>query len=1729
MFAPQEMLKRCFKTCIIVVLIGFAINTKGQESKANQSGDVPKTEEPNTDQGQPVGRGGQQIATKSTPTPPQSSLLANGLGLGRLILPGTGQSINSGKAAMNTGSQEQSQPLLRGQGQIQMTSDGDNPDIPSGIAVDEATYFRLRNEHLRLLRGIPDLIANPRARFDAVRQMERQERLMRDQMKSLAPGAGAAALNLAPVWTSLGPAPIPHGQTGNGSSVSGRVTAIAVDPTDSNIVYVGTAQAGLYRTLDGGANWTPLMDSAKSLAVGAVTIDPLDRNKVFVGTGEANFSPDSFFGVGVYLITNATSSSPTLSGPFNSNGTTDVFTGRAISKILIDPADDNKILVSTTLGISGVSGDFLNPPPPPSGIYLSINALSTSPTFVRQALQPASTGGDITDMAMDPGNPGRIVVNAYNSSLPSEDGLWVSTSGDPWAATASWTHVVSKFLVIGKLAVNRSGSPLTTFFATFDELPSPACANNARGTMFRSSDGGVTWSETTAARGFCHHQCFYDMAIAVDPNNVNSIYLGGQDGTGAGSCNPSILSKSADGATFSPIGQNLHADSHVIAIAPSNSSIIYTGNDGGIFKSIDAGSTWQSINTPGFSATQFQSLAVHPTDPNFMIGGTQDNGTEFLLADGKTWQFDDNGDGGFSAIDQNATDTTNVTRYHTKFNSTDPLLGPQIGFLRATIAPGSNWNFLGCNITSNNGIGCSDAVLFYAPLVLGPGKPNTVYFGTDHLYRSSDSGTTNLPASQILFVDSFLRHIPISAIGISPQDDNVRLVGLRNGKLFATTTGSNTLTDISGNWGGSYIARAVIDPNNKNTAYITLDGYGLSAHIWKTTNLSGAPPTWTAIGTAPPPANIPDIPVNAFVIDAANSNNLYAGTDMGVYASTDGGTSWSPYGNGLPRVAVFDMAIVPASHKLRIATHGRGIWEVATIGQTQDVGFFDSADCNALVGWAADKNSLNQSISVDIYDGATLIATVPANQSRPDVGAFLSDNGLHGFSIATPASLKDGAIHSVSVKFAGTSTALSNSPKSLSCSAASFKSWLDRVDCTAISGWAATTLNQSANVDIYDGAILIATVAASQSRPDVGTFLGDNGLHGFSIAIPASLKDGATHSVSVKFSGTTVSLNNSPQSLSCSSASFKSWLDRVDCTAISGWAATTLNQSINVDIYDGATLIATVAANQSRPDVGTFLGDNGLHGFSVATPASLKNGTTHSISVKFGGTSTALNNSPQPVSCVGNNLQSWLDVADCNTISGWAADTTLLNQSLNVDIYDGATLLTTAAANQSRPDVGAFLGDNGLHGFRIGTPASLKDGATHSVAVKFGGTSTALANSPKIVSACAGSAPTVTTNSPPSAVTTNSATLPGTVNPNGSSTTVWFLYALNASMTGAVQTPPQGIGAGTTALAFSANIAGLSPNTTYFYQAVASSSAGTTNGAVFSFATAAPPLTGSLSPSNPTVGITSANITGTASPNATVSETETWPDGTSHGPFFAGANASGNYNMGPFVLQQLGTYRGVLHDSVSGANTPINYSGTGDFTTSVNVLNQTVSPGQSTSYTVTFTSISGFSGTIIPAALNWSQIPGATASWSPTSVAVPANGSAIASFILNTAASTTPGTYSNIILQGANGSVTHAASPVSLTVKAPPPAITQLTPNPVPVGSAKLIGIFGTGFQPGGRLHFTWTVSGGGFSDRLDYTFVNSGFIEITINTGTIPSTGWTVQMINSDGQNSNVFPFSVN
>jgi hypothetical protein len=261
--------------------------------------------------------------------------------------------------------------------------------------------------------------------------------------------------------------------------------------------------------------------------------------------------------------------------------------------------------------------------------------------------------------------------------------------------------------------------------------------------------------------------------------------------------------------------------------------------------------------------------------------------------------------------------------YHTYYNDASNLQG--YGYTsNGTTPTQGTWTYRGCSSSGStvNGITCNGSILFYAPLELGPGSPNTVYYGADRLYRSDDRGLTHTVVSQ----NPITSGVPISAIGISSQDDNVRIVGLRNGDLYGTTSGASTLVNLdpNNNVPATYIARAVIDPRNKDVAYVTMTTFAAQSTIWKTSNLSSPTPTWTAASSG-----MPQVPVNAFVVDPLDSNLLYAGTDIGVYMSNDAGASWNPIGTGLPRVAVFDIVVLPKLRKIRIATHGRGMWELS--------------------------------------------------------------------------------------------------------------------------------------------------------------------------------------------------------------------------------------------------------------------------------------------------------------------------------------------------------------------------------------------------------------------------------------------------------------------------------------------------------------------------------------------------------------------------------------------------------------------------------------------------------------------------------------------------------------------------------------------------------------------------------------------------------------------------------
>ncbi len=796
-----------------------------------------------------------------------------------------------------------------------------------------------------------------------------------------------------PSWTALGPAPIPNGQTepadANGISltqapVSGRTTAIVIDPSDANVAYVGAAQGGLYRTTDGGSTWTPLLDNALSLAVGSVVFDPVDTtfNTLLVGTGESNFSGDSFAGVGVYEITNAKSANPLLIGPFNHDTTTptpnDIMTHRGIPGLAIDPNNHNIVYVGTATGQQGIGPQ---PPTPGSaanrGLYRSTNFFSGSPTFSKipmlGSLEPSPPDYRVTSIVYEPGNSNRMFVGVADASGNNDPtyygGIYYTANAS--AANPTFTRIfetdpgsapatAGSFSPI-KFAIRKIGNTVTVVAVTAE--PAPTDAGRAYKAVYNSTSppASPSFVEMPGAQGFGGGQASYDIGVDIDATNANNIYISGTLSATNGPRGTFLYSHDG-GTTFNTSTDGLHVDGHLTGVAPSNPNVVYTGTDGGIWKSTNGTSnalTWSDVNTPGFSATQFQSIALHPLDRNFSIGGTQDNGTEFLMSSGK-WKRADFGDGGYALIDETSANGDNVTMYHTYYNVTQTLLGFS-RVKKASCATEGQWAFRGAAVgvlpgglpiplpivgstvcdgsdgQTANGISVADDVNFYAPMALGPAVTGstgaTVYYGSDKLYRSIDQGDHMTAVSQVLRPPTppATSNTPISAIGISPQNDNVRVVGTNDGHVFLTLVGAPALVDVTdATMPGKYIGRVVVDPNNQNTAYVVFNGNAIQGkHVWKGNLSVPATAMWTAIDGN----SLPDISVNALVVDPLNSQHIYIGTDRGVYFydASAATPSWQLYGTGLPNVAVFDLAIQSDFRILRAATHGRGFYEIATV------------------------------------------------------------------------------------------------------------------------------------------------------------------------------------------------------------------------------------------------------------------------------------------------------------------------------------------------------------------------------------------------------------------------------------------------------------------------------------------------------------------------------------------------------------------------------------------------------------------------------------------------------------------------------------------------------------------------------------------------------------------------------------------------------------------------------
>ncbi|HEY7475736.1 MAG TPA: hypothetical protein VH679_12035 [Vicinamibacterales bacterium] len=725
-------------------------------------------------------------------------------------------------------------------------------------------------------------------RLTAMAQFRRESRtivagpLPARAVRGMAPGGTPPPVAPTPNssnWIQMGPTAIPNGQTYGGPRVlvTGRVTAIAVDPTNALVIYVGTAQGGIWKTVDGGTEWQPCSDNEASLAIGALTLDPSNSQIVYAGTGEGNFSGDSYYGAGVLRSTNG-GGSWTLLGA-------NMFTGARFGRIAVTPGTPARVFAATS-----------------SGIYRSLNS-GTTWTQLSGGLPTQYA----TDVVIDPTTPTTVYAAFWGN------GIYKCTNAG--AGTPTWTKLAGGLPAanaappggFNRVVLGLSPSSPQTLFALFSNnmtnAPNPS-NNYVIDKLYVSTDGGSSWTPIPLPGGSIGAQGFYNINVAVDPTTPDIVYLSGI------SLWKATRSTTTGTWTIVEIGGAIHPDNHALAFDPANHLVIYAGNDGGIYKSTDGGTTWFDGINEGLCITQFEFIAQHPTSDAVVFGGTQDNGTE-QFRNSPVFSHADDGDGGFCLVDQ--TQPRNVISTYYGPSPKRSTVGGAFGSWAQV------WN----------GISGSSQQ-FYPPLVADDTNSNNIAVGTDRVNLDGSQGTTNWPTK-------------VTLPGASPQNPVTAMHYVNANLIYAGTTLGSVyrLTKSGTTWSANAIHGAPLPtgamvtdlsavPGSPDTVIVVLSGFGPAgnplAHVWRGVVPATGQTTWTNVSGTGAGA-LPDIPVNALVIEPGAPATMYIASDIAVWITTSGGASWAPFSDGLPNVAVFDLALHTPSRLLRAATHGRGLWE----------------------------------------------------------------------------------------------------------------------------------------------------------------------------------------------------------------------------------------------------------------------------------------------------------------------------------------------------------------------------------------------------------------------------------------------------------------------------------------------------------------------------------------------------------------------------------------------------------------------------------------------------------------------------------------------------------------------------------------------------------------------------------------------------------------------------------
>ena len=669
--------------------------------------------------------------------------------------------------------------------------------------------------------------------------------------------------NMSASWQELGPVPLENSNgisTWGSSPYSGRVTAIAINSSNSEEIYLGTAQGGVWKSLDGGSSWIPLMDQQDSLAIGSIAISP-DQNTLYVGTGEGNHAIDNYAGIGLLKSTDGGKSWIVLGSTY--------FSGSSISSIAIRPTNPDYILVATTSG-NYAKGLAKSANPNGLGVYLSTNG-GVSWTRTLSQLSTATNG------------VAELVVNASDDTIiyASDFGgyVWQSVNSG-----VTWTSYIHESVPAnqGRVAIAMSPANPDYLYAVF--------VNSTGEVIDMVSYNGVFTNfnplpdPTSLQYGPCGGQCWYNLLIKVDPNNANTIYVGTNN-----------LYKSADGGTSwsflggAEVNGNLHPDMHAFAFKPVYSTIIYSGNDGGIYKSIDAGYSWTSLNS-NLGTIQFNSIAASPTEDTHLLGGVQDNACN-IYTNNTSWTIAAGGDGGAAMFFSDNQMACNYVKLDPRFSYDN----------------GGHFSPFISGLNSN------DPVLFYAPMVQDPNNLYTLYLGSNRIYKLTETATSWSDIS------GQISDGKISAIAVAKTNGQILLEGDNNGIVKLSTNGGSTWNQVFST--KSFYSKTIpitsvaIDPIDSSIMFVAIANQTNDKMFYTIDQGS----TWNYFYLT----GVPEVAINVIKVNPI-TDVLFIGTDRGLYYLNEIG-NWNTLGTGLPNAAIFDLTFT-ASNYLVVGTHGRGVW-----------------------------------------------------------------------------------------------------------------------------------------------------------------------------------------------------------------------------------------------------------------------------------------------------------------------------------------------------------------------------------------------------------------------------------------------------------------------------------------------------------------------------------------------------------------------------------------------------------------------------------------------------------------------------------------------------------------------------------------------------------------------------------------------------------------------------------